>query len=211
MKLLSIHVGRPKQVAWQGKDVETSIWKSAVKGPVAVRQHNIDGDQQADLRFHGGQDKAVYAYAGDAYEWWRAEWKDPKLSYGVFGENLVFSALDESAIASGDVFELGTCVLRAREPRFPCANLGIRFGDMKVLKTFFASKRSGVYFAVDREGEIREGDELKLVKAVTKDRVTIAEIFAAKPRPPAGLLEKIAASTTVMPFWRDWAAKKLEG
>ena len=164
MKLLSIQIGKPREVQWAGKTVSTGIFKDPVEGQVFVGKLNLEGDGQADLKVHGGIDKAVYGYGADAYQWWKVKLGRADLSPGAFGENLTFSQLDENAIHIGDVFSLGGCHLQVVQPRQPCFKLGIRFGDMEILKTFLASDRPGIYFRVLKEGFIRAGDELRLIE-----------------------------------------------
>jgi MOSC domain-containing protein YiiM len=163
MKLLSINVGKPVKVEFEGKTVTTGIFKSRVEGKRLVKTMNIEGDGQADLKVHGGRDKAVYAYGYDAYPWWEKELGQSPLPHASFGENLVFSTLDEKQTFLGDIFELGTCQLLAIQPRMPCFKLGVKFGDMGIVKTFMESGRPGVYFRVEKEGEIEAGQSLKLI------------------------------------------------
>ena len=87
MKLVSINISLGRTVRWKGQDVETGIFKMPVSVPVRVGRHNLDGDRQSDLRVHGGEYKAVYAYSSEHYEWWRQE-HGLTLPFGAFGENL---------------------------------------------------------------------------------------------------------------------------
>src|SRR6266576_1403680 len=102
MKILSLNVGLPREVTWQGKLVTTGIFKEPVNGPVMLRTLNLDGDRQADLTVHGGVDKAVYAYPSEHYEFWRKELPDMTLPYGMFGENFTTEGLLEDAVNVGD-------------------------------------------------------------------------------------------------------------
>jgi MOSC domain-containing protein YiiM len=176
MNLLAISVGQPQQVQWQGQDVWTSIFKSPVTGSVEVKSENIVGDRQADLRVHGGLDKAVYAYSFDTYTWWKQKLGLDTLPYGSFGENLTMTTLDETQIFAGDVFEIGSCVLQAVQPRIPCYKLAIRFGNPDIIEMFNDYHRSGVYFRVLTEGRIQAGDSLRVVSS-EKIRVSMSELF----------------------------------
>lgn len=176
MKIVSVNVGKPKQVLWQGKEVLTSIFKYPVDGPLAVKKLNIAGDEQADLSVHGGLDKAIYAFSFDTYAWWQKTLGLSTLEPGAFGENLTLDTLDESKIFVGDVFAVGSCELQAVQPRQPCFKLGIRFGDMKILKTFNDYHRCGVYFRVLKEGQIQAGDSLQLIRS-EKTKASISELF----------------------------------
>ena len=163
MKILSVNVGLPREVSWQGKFVTTGIFKEPVKGPVMLRTLNLDGDGQADLTVHGGVSKAVYAYPSEHYAFWRTEFPEMNLSWGMFGENLTSEGLLEDAVYIGDRFRVGQTELMVTEPRMPCYKLGIKFGRADIIKRFLASRRTGFYFAVKREGKVGAGDAIELV------------------------------------------------
>src|SRR5712691_12704663 len=154
MKLLSVNVGLPREVLWNGKLVRTSIFKTPVKGRVQVATLNIKGDQQSDLSVHGGADKAVYAYPSEHYSYWRKALPDVDLSWGAFGENFTTEGLLEDQVRIGDRFRVGSAEFMVTQPRMPCFKLGIRFNRMEMVKDFLESKRSGFYFAVLREGDV---------------------------------------------------------
>ncbi len=175
MKILSVNVGLPREVSWQGKFVTTGIFKEPVKGPVMLRTLNLDGDGQADLSVHGGVSKAVYAYPSEHYAFWRAEFAAMDLSWGMFGENVTTEGLLEDAIYIGDRFRVGQTELMVTEPRMPCYKLGIKFGRADIIKRFLASRRSGFYFAVMREGMVSAGDALELIGREQQD-ISVADI-----------------------------------
>jgi MOSC domain-containing protein YiiM len=104
VRIVSLNVGLPREVAWHGQAVTTGIWKRPVAGPVMARALNLDGDRQADLAVHGGPDKAVYAYPSEHYGFWRRELPELDLPWGAFGENLTTEGLDEESVAIGDCF-----------------------------------------------------------------------------------------------------------
>ena len=163
MKLVSVNVGLPREVEWKGRTVSTGIFKSPVDGPVALHQHNLAGDRQADLSVHGGPTKAVYAYSAQHYEYWRSELSDPGLSWGAFGENFTIDGGDEETIHIGDEFQIGTARVVVTEPRVPCYKLGIRFDRADMVRLFLESQRSGFYFGVVEEGVVEAGDTLERV------------------------------------------------
>ncbi len=175
MKILSVNVGLPREVSWQGKFVTTGIFKEPVKGPLMLRTLNLDGDGQADLTVHGGVSKAVYAYPSEHYAFWRTEFPEMNLSWGMFGENLTTEGLLEDAIYIGDRFRVGQTELMVTEPRMPCYKLGIKFGRADIIKRFLASRRSGFYFAVMREGMVSAGDALELIGREQQD-ISVADI-----------------------------------
>jgi len=175
MKILSVNVGLPREVAWQGKLVTTGIFKEPVKSPVMLRRLNLDGDGQADLTVHGGVTKAVYAYPSEHYPFWRAELPTMDLPWGMFGENLTTEGLLEDAVYIGDRFRVGEAELMVTEPRMPCYKLGIKFGRADIIKRFLASRRSGFYFAVTREGMVSAGNALELIGREQQD-ISVADI-----------------------------------
>lgn len=164
MKILSVNVGRPQAWPWQGQLVTTAIFKNPVEGPVQLVGNNFEGDQQANLRVHGGPNKAVYAYDREHYEFWKAEMPTYAFQDGNFGENLTTEGLPDHAVRLGDQFRLGSAVLMAVQPRFPCSKLGLRFNDVGMTKRFAQALRHGIYFRVVQEGTVRAGDVIELVK-----------------------------------------------
>jgi MOSC domain-containing protein YiiM len=163
MKLVSMQVGRPRTVRWHEKAVSTGIYKEPVAGRIMLHQLNLDGDQQADLTVHGGQDKAVYVYPSEHYPIWQAEFPNMELPYGMFGENFTTEGLDEESVHIGDQFHIGEAVVEVTQPRMPCYKLGIRFSRPDMPKRFHASGRCGFYLAVLREGEVGAGDLWKRI------------------------------------------------
>lgn len=161
-KLVSIQVGIPRTVARNGQEVSTGIFKSPVVGRIPLRMHNLKGDQQADLENHGGQDKAVYAYPSEHYEFWKGKTAIADLPWGAFGENFTTEGLLEEDVCIGDRFTIGTAEVVVTQPRMPCFKLGVRLADDTIEKRFLASRRTGFYLRVLREGEVGAGDEITL-------------------------------------------------
>src|SRR5207249_11570155 len=175
MKIWSVNVGLPKEVTWQGKLVTTGIFKEPVNTPVMLRTLNLDGDQQADLTVHGGVNKAVYLYPSEHYRYWRAELPGVDLPWGMFGENFTTDGLLENAVYIGDRFQIGETEVMATEPRMPCYKLGIKFGRADIIKRFLASRRTGFYFAVMREGLVGAGDKVELIRR-EQGEISVADI-----------------------------------
>jgi MOSC domain-containing protein YiiM len=173
--LLSVNVGTPREVPLPGGSVGTAIWKSPVAGRVALRRHNLDGDRQADLRVHGGPWKAVYLYPSEHYSYWAGELPDAELPHGAFGENLTSAGLLEDAVRIGDRFRIGSVVLQATQPRMPCYKLNVRFDRADMVRRFWASGRSGIYFSVVEEGEIGAGDEIEQA-GPGPEEITVADV-----------------------------------
>ena len=176
MKLLSVNVGRPREVEWDRRTIRTSIFKAPIPGRVQVRRLNLDGDQQSDLTVHGGVDKAVYVYPSEHYAFWRNELLNADLNWGAFGENFTTEgALDDKAVHIGDRFRIGSAIVQVAQPRMPCFKLGIRFGRPEMVKKFWNSNRSGIYFSVAAEGELQRGDEIHQLDE-DPERVSVADI-----------------------------------
>ncbi len=148
MKLLSINVGRPRPVPYRDGVVSTGIYKEPVAGRTWLRRLNLDGDGQADLRVHGGEDKAVYAYPFERYAFWSRELRRNDLGYGQFGENLTVEGLLEEQVHIGDVYRIGAALLQVSQPRSPCFKLGVRMGDAAFVARFAAANYTGFYLRV---------------------------------------------------------------
>jgi len=175
-KIISVNVGLPRDVLWHGHAVTTGIFKEPVQKRVFLRKLNLDGDRQADLTVHGGEYKAVYCYPLEHYAYWQKELPGNDLTTGTFGENFTTEGLLEDAIHLGDRFTIGSAEVVVTQPRLPCYKLGIRFQSDTMVKRFLASKRSGFYLAVTREGEVGAGDEIKELSR-DSNHVSISEII----------------------------------
>ncbi|MBS1518287.1 MAG: MOSC domain-containing protein [Bacteroidetes bacterium] len=162
MKVLSVNTGSPQKFTWEGKEIYTSIFKSPVKSISKVSFLNVEGDEQSDLRVHGGVDKAVYSYDHSYYEAWKKEIKRDSWEFGLFGENLTTSGLTDDSVLIGNVYQIGSVKLRAVQPRFPCFKLNIRFGEDDILNRFYDLGLFGTYFRVEEEGYLNSGDEIIL-------------------------------------------------
>lgn len=160
ISLVSVNCGLPRQVPWYGGNVTTAIYKEPVKGRVAVRTLNLDGDRQADLSVHGGASKAVYCYPAAHYQYWRAELPGRELPSGSFGENFTVDGLVEDSVHIGDRFTVGSAQVVVTQPRLPCYKLGLRFETDVMVKRFLASGRTGFYLAVIREGDVGAGEKM---------------------------------------------------
>jgi MOSC domain-containing protein YiiM len=211
MHLLSLNVGMPREVVSHDRVVRTGIFKSPVEGKVWLRRLNFDGDAQADLRVHGGPDKAVYGYPSEHYGYWRAELPGMDLSWGVFGENLTTVGLDEEELHIGDRLRIGEAVLRVAQPRLPCYKLGIRFGRDDIIKRFLASGRSGFYFAVENEGEVGAGDTIEITGR-DPHRISIADVnrLIAADEDDRAAIEEVLAVEALPQNWRDHFTKRLK-
>jgi len=175
MKLLSVNVALPRNVEHRGRTVRTAIYKEPVSRRVRVARLNIQGDRQADLRVHGGPDKAVYAYDLSGYDHWKRELGE-ELPFGQLGENLTVEGMPETEVSIGDAYRIGTALLQVTQPRSPCGKLVMKMGRPQFARDFLASGRTGFYLRVLEEGEIGAGDAIVLVSrepdGMTVERLT---------------------------------------
>lgn len=174
-RIVSINVGEPREVQAGDRKVLTSIFKTPVRGRVALRRHNVEGDRQADLRVHGGPYKAVYAYSSEHYPFWAAQLPGTPLPIGAFGENLTTEGMLEGSVHIGDVFRAGTAVVQVTQPRMPCFKLAIRMNRADMVNRFWASGRSGVYFSIVEEGEFESGDLFELLETDPR-QVSVSDV-----------------------------------
>jgi MOSC domain-containing protein YiiM len=209
MKLVSINAGLPREVAWGGKTVATSIWKAPVSGPVRVSAFNIAGDRQSDLSVHGGADKAVYVYPSEHYAFWRQELPGVELPWGAFGENFTTAGLSEE-FRVGDRLTIGSAEFAVTQPRMPCYKLAIRLGRADIVKRFLKSGRTGFYLSVVREGVVRAGDSIEL-NAARSDSLTVADIVRlyATDSENQEMLARATRLEGLPESWREYFRKRL--
>ena len=204
MNVLSVNVGRPRDIEWRTEMVQTAIQKAPVLGRVAVTHLNIAGDQQADLSVHGGREKAVYAYPSEHYAFWREELPGVALPWGAFGENLTTEGLLETAVRVGDVLRIGTTELVVTQPRMPCFKLNVRFQRPDMVKRFMRSGRTGFYLAVVKEGHVAAGDSLDLVPT-DEHAISVAEVVTLYTADANSreLLQRAVRTAALPQAWRD--------
>jgi MOSC domain-containing protein YiiM len=211
MQVISVNVGQPRKVLWKGQTVETGIFKEAVEGRVAVRRLNLEGDRQADLTVHGGPNKAVYAYPAEHYSFWREQFPEMDLPWGMFGENLTITGLLEDAVHIGDHFQVGSARLMVTQPRLPCDKLGIKFGRDDIIKRFLKSGKTGFYFAVLEEGEVAAGDSINLLHR-DEHQIKVADIvhLYREDKYDVDLLRRVVGVEALPEEWRDYFQERLE-
>ena len=205
--VLSVNVGRVREFEYNGRPAKSGIWKSPVAGRVAVRGVNLDGDDQADRRVHGGPDKAVYAYAIEDIRWWEKE-LGRSLEHAEFGENLTTEQIDVNGALVGERWEIGTTVLEVSEPRVPCWRLGVRMNDKMFPRRFIEALRPGAYLRIIVEGDLGEGDEIRVVDRPEHD-LTVGDVFRIFSR-DRDEVERLVAVPQIPESWRRWAEDLLE-
>jgi ferredoxin-NADP reductase/MOSC domain-containing protein YiiM len=202
--LLSVNVGMPKDVPWQGRTVHTGAWKHPVSGPRMARRHNVDGDGQGDLNGHGGEQRAVLVYQIASYRYWQRHLGRDDLSYGQFGENLTVDGLPDDQVCIGDRYRIGEAEFEVTQPRVTCYRVGLRLGEPAMASLLVSHHRPGFYMRVITEGHIQAGDQI--VKTRTGPHaLTVADTDALlylPGRDPA----RLRAATQIpalSPGWRD--------
>jgi ferredoxin-NADP reductase/MOSC domain-containing protein YiiM len=176
-RLMSVNVGLPKDVAWQGKTVFTGVFKEPVTGPRRVRRLNVDGDGQGDLAGHGGEQRAVFVYQADSYRYWERELGRDDFVDGQFGENFTIEGLSDDEVCIGDRYRIGSAVFEVTQPRVTCYRVGIRMNDPRIPALLVSHRRPGFYFRVLQEGEVQAGDEI-IKLASGPEQMTVAEVDA---------------------------------
>jgi ferredoxin-NADP reductase/MOSC domain-containing protein YiiM len=202
-RLLSINVGRPREIAWSGKTVYTSVWKQPVEGRRLVRRLNVDGDAQGDLAGHGGEHRAVFVYQMDSYRYWQRELKRHDFTLGQFGENFTVEGLADNEVSIGDRFRIGTALFEVTQPRVTCYRVGMRMDEPRMAALLVAHRRPGFYFRVLEEGEVGAGDEIVKV-AEDPERLSVAAVDALLylPGPAKGELERALRIAALSPGWK---------
>src|SRR5271170_4246468 len=176
-RLLSVNVGLPRDVAWNGKTVRTAIWKSPVTGRRMVRKLDIDGDAQGDLAGHGGEHRAVFVYQMDSYHYWERFLGRNDFTFGQFGENFTVDGLLDSDVCIGDRYRIGGAEFEVTQPRVTCYRVGIRTNEPRMPALLVAHHRPGFYFRVLQEGEVGAGDDI--VKVTDgPEKMTVADVDA---------------------------------
>ena len=176
-RLLSVNVGLPRDVTWNGKTVRTSVWKSPVIGRRMVRKLDIDGDAQADLAGHGGEQRAVFVYQMDSYHYWESFLGRSDFTFGQFGENFTVEGLPDNAVCIGDRYRIGGAEFEVTQPRVTCYRVGIRMNEPRMPALLVAHHRPGFYFRVVQEGEVGAGDDIVKI-ADGPESVTVADTDA---------------------------------
>jgi ferredoxin-NADP reductase/MOSC domain-containing protein YiiM/ferredoxin len=210
--LLSVNVGMPKDVPWQGKTVFTGVFKDPVTGPRRVRKLNIDGDAQGDLAGHGGEQRAVFVYQIDSYRYWERELGRSDFTYGQFGENFTIEGLSDDSVCIGDRYRIGTAVFEVTQPRVTCYRVGIRMNHPRIPALLVSHRRPGFYFRVLQEGEVQAGDEI-LKLATGPEQMTVAEVDALLylPGHPRQRLLRALRVPALSPGWQASLRALLEG
>ncbi len=210
--LLSVNVGLPRDVPWQGKTVFTGVFKEPVTGPRRVRKLNIDGDGQGDLAGHGGEQRAVFVYQMDSYRYWERELDRDDFVYGQFGENFTVEGLNDAEVCIGDRYRIGTAVFEVTQPRVTCYRVGLRMNDARIPALLVSHRRPGFYFRVLEEGDVEAGDEILRLSS-GPEQMTVAEVDGLLYLPGHARQQLLRALRipALSPGWQESFHALLEG
>ncbi|MET8032074.1 MOSC domain-containing protein [Streptomyces sp. NPDC005381] len=202
--LLSVNVGMPKDVAWQGRTVHTGVWKAPVQGPRLVRRLNIDGDGQGDLAGHGGEMRAVLVYQLQSYQYWQKQLGRDDLTFGNFGENFTVDGLPDDDVCIGDRYRIGDAEFEVTQPRVTCYRVGMRLGEPTMPSLLVAHHRPGFYLRVLTEGHVQAGDDITLISR-GPERLSVADTDALLylPDRDADQLRRALNVPALSPGWQQ--------
>lgn len=203
-RLLSVNVGMPQDLAWNGHAVHTAVWKRPVRGARLVRRLNIDGDGQGDLAGHGGEHRAVLVYQIESYRYWQEQLGRDDFVYGQFGENFTVEGLRDDQVCIGDRYRIGEAIFEVTQPRVTCYRVGIRMEDPRIPAMLVSHRRPGFYLRVLQEGTVHAGDDIVQI-AIGPEAMTVAEIDALlymPGHPRQGLLRALR----IPPLAAGWRA-----
>ena len=169
MKVVSTNIGNKITFDFNGKKIETGIFKKPVQHSISLGQTDVKGDVVTDRENHAGIDKACYFYGANHYSFWKDKYPKLDFEFGMFGENITLDFVDETIIRIGNIYQIGGAVVQISEPRIPCFKLGYKFNNQGVIKEFIHSSYSGFYVRTLKEGEVKNGDEFKLINQNEND------------------------------------------
>jgi ferredoxin-NADP reductase/MOSC domain-containing protein YiiM/ferredoxin len=210
--LVSVNVGLPKEVSWQGRTVFTGVFKDPVSGPRRVSRLNVDGDGQGDLAGHGGEQRAVFVYQIDSYRYWEHELGRSDFVHGQFGENFTVEGLGDDEVCVGDRYRIGSALFEVTQPRVTCYRVGLRMNDPRIPALLVSHRRPGFYFRVLEEGEVQAGDEIFKV-ASAEEQMAVAEVdgLLYLPGHPRQQLLRALRIPALSPGWQASFRALLDG
>ncbi len=176
MHILSTNIAKPTTILWQGQQVQTGIYKTPTSQTIYLGREDVKGDIVSDRRVHGGEYKACYIFSAEHYPYWQKLYPNLDWDYGMLGENLTISGLNEKHISIGDIYKMGNALVQITQPREPCFKFGVKFGTQKVLKQFIEHGYPGTYLRVLEEGYVTKGNEFTLVEKA-QNSLTVHQFF----------------------------------
>lgn len=211
VEIVSLNIGKPRNIAYQNKEISTGIYKRPTTESLYLSTINFEGDGQADLVHHGGKEKAVCVYPYEHYPFWEAELQR-KLDYGAFGENVTIRGLVETEVCIGDTFQLGEAIVQVSQPRQPCYKLSVRYGVPHMLLKVQETGYTGFYFRVLKEGLVSHTDTLtRLTRHPQAISVSNANRLMHQEKENIVGMKKLLEVEELSANWRATFIKRLSG
>lgn len=210
-----IRVGLPKTFGIKGaanpldRPWKSGILKEPVKGPVWLGKTNLSGDGQADLRHHGGPEKAVFAYAENHYPMWQKELQIPDFTPGAFGENFVMRGQTEANVCIGDTYQIGEAIIQVTQPRQPCWKPARRWRIKDLAVRIQQTGRTGWYFRVLEEGYVEKGQPLDLLeRPYPQWTIAVCNDIMHRRKRDRQVAEALAACPLLSSNWKRTLSKR---
>jgi len=211
--LESIQIGKPRDMEadpalpLSSKPWRSAIFKTPVTGSVTVGSRGIQGDEQADLKNHGGLDKAICVYPTEHLPFWQQRFDLPDFGVGAFGENFSVAGANESTVAIGDQWQIGTAIFEVSQPRQPCWKLARRWQTKSLTTQAIDTSKTGWYLRVIQTGKVRSGDAITVTSVTTSDHVrfSIAEAnhLFYQIQPEVKMIQKLLEVPQLSKAWRS--------
>lgn len=208
MQVLSTNIGNLTKINWNGKELNTGIFKHPTSSPLVLETEKVVNDSIADQKVHGGVYKACYLFSAKHYPYWKNRYPKLDWNWGMFGENLSVSGMDETQLRIGDIYKIGSALVQVSQPREPCFKLGFRFGTQQILKEFIDYGFPGTYVKILEEGQVSSGDKLTLIQP-SDNLLTVHQFFQllyAKKKDEKVL--KLAIENLALPEYKRERLKK---
>lgn len=200
-KIISLNVGHPQKMEWQGKQVLSSMLKLPVEGPLSVQVDGINGNSFANSKWHGNRGNILYAYGLTSADDFAKRLGLPRYAPGSTGETLTLDELDETKISVGDLFEIGEVIAQATAPRTPCGKVDVRMQHPEGRQAMIESGRSGVYFRILKPGLIHKTDRVQRVEQSPFPFLIsrLYELMTSQQRPTKGELQMAKKNPAFLP------------
>ena len=209
MKVISTNIGKATAIEWNGETIETGIFKYPTSDAIFLQKEDVANDTISDRKHHGGIYKACYLFSSDNYGFWKEKYPDLDWNWGMFGENLTITGLDESQIRIGNVYKIGNALVQVTQPREPCFKLGIRFKNQEVLKQFIVHEKPGTYVKILEEGSVTTGDSVELIEK-SENPLTVKQFYhLLYMREKDNGLIKLALKNTALPLYKRERLQKI--
>lgn len=210
MQVISTNLGTSTTFVWNGKEEQTGIFKYPTEEGLFLTKNDVKGDTVIDRVHHAGTNKACYLFSADYYPYWKERYLEHDWDWGMFGENLTVSGMDEAEIRVGNIYRIGDATVQVSQPREPCYKLGVRFGTQEILKQFIAHNHPGTYVKILEEGKVMAGANIELLEE-SKNTLTVQQFYELmfQKEKPREILELFMTNDSVPQYKKDRFLKYL--